>query len=136
MKLALISGVHDYNLRYKYRIGYRFMLAQKWIQGYWDDVGRADQLLKNYHRWGYFIILDNGTPEGQLQNNVDLLSAYDRIKPDELVIPDVLFDGSETLKASRLFLREAELPSRKRMLVPQGSTMKEWKTNRLSRIFI
>lgn len=123
MKLALISGLHDHNLRHHYRLGYHMFLAQYILRDYWPD-----QLLRNYRRWGYFIILDNGTPEGSLQSNVDLLSAYDTVQPDELILPDVLENIEATLAATIGFVNEyaVRVDPIKRMVVPQGNDLFEW----------
>jgi len=78
---------------------------------------------------GDYIILDNGAAE--LGKSVDmdrLLEAADIVGPNEIVIPDVLYNFYATvdnLKTYGPWLRE-RLPGVKLMAVPQGKTLGEW----------
>lgn len=125
MKLALIAGsIPASNMANQYMNSYKFLLPQK--------IGRmqedAPRVMVNYRRRGYFVMLDNGAPEGQLQDNVKLMEAYDLVQPDELVLPDILEGIEATMKATTAFINEYgdRVPPRKRMVVPQGETFEEW----------
>jgi hypothetical protein len=86
-------------------------------------------IFKIKRRRGQFVILDNGTPEGELQGNNSLMEAYRIVQPDELVLPDVWEDRSATVRAVIQFVEEYgdEVPPIKRMVVPQGLSMSGWK---------
>ena len=125
MKLAVIEGKSgSRNMVYKYRLAYHMWLAQKVREDY-DRFGR---ILRNYKRWGYFLMLDNGTAEGQPLSHDELMEVWDFVRPDELVLPDVLEDRSGTLAATQLFLEGYgdKVPVQKRVVVPQGETLDEW----------
>lgn len=125
MKLAVIEGKSgSRNMVYKYRLAYHMLLAQK----VHADPAWFDQIIRNYRRWGFFIMLDNGTAEGEPLSHETLVEMYNFVKPDELVLPDVLGDRKETLKATNTFLTDwgDKIPPRKRIVVPQGETLEEW----------
>ncbi len=75
-----------------------------------------------------WVTLDNGAHEqtsGEGPNGL-LLKAR-QINANELVVPDVLFDGPATVKRAKE-AREAwgKLPLPQLMYVPQGKTLEEW----------
>lgn len=73
-----------------------------------------------------FVLMDNGAAEGSQLDADKLIEAYKIIKPREMVLPDTLYDGRETLDKSINFMnRFRKLPCRF-MGVPQGRTMDEW----------
>jgi hypothetical protein len=55
-------------------------------------------------RRGDYIILDNGCAEGQLVEPAELVDFAHQIEADEIVLPDVMDDMSETLAATMRFL--------------------------------
>lgn len=80
---------------------------------------------------GSFVILDNGIVEtGTPLPIEDLVRLADRIKCQEMVLPDSLFNSSETLRGSYHALSYISLiqqiRKRKLMVVPQGKTPEEW----------
>lgn len=126
MKLALITGgVPAANMANQYMQSYKFLLPQMLEREY---GGNNYNVLKNFRRRGYFVILDNGAPEGSLQDNVALLTSYDLVQPDELIIPDILEDRKATMKATTIFIASygVKVPPLKRMIVPQGKSIFEW----------
>jgi hypothetical protein len=98
----------------------------------------SDQVLKddnyaNFYEFrgtqGDYVILDNSAHEQLEGQTVDqLLLAARKIRPNEVVLPDRLFFGEDTLErsmeASIRFRRET--PEIKQMGVPQGRTSQEW----------
>lgn len=126
MKLALITGgVPAANMAHQYMQSYKFLLPQKLSQEYGSENYRA---LKMMQRRGYFRILDNGAPEGQLQDNAILIEAYNLVQPDEFILPDILEDAKKTIELANAFTKEHgdKVPPRKRMIVPQGESLAEW----------
>lgn len=78
---------------------------------------------------GKFVIMDNGAAEGEQLSLEDLATAYDLVKPNELVMLDSLNDGDETFektKRSIEFFTARGIHSRF-MAVPQGKTFEQWK---------
>lgn len=76
-----------------------------------------------------YTILDNGADEGDPAGGEDLWGLVEKIRPDELILPDVLKDKDATYEASMEFYNEFVLGSRspvKLMAVAQGSTYDEW----------
>lgn len=84
-----------------------------------------------------YLILDNGADElGEGLAGSDFYDLIDHIRPDEVIAPDVLGDGKETLKRLDPFLKWAEeakvhfrtedKPDMKVMAVAQGETEDEW----------
>jgi len=127
MKLALIGDVQTNNMTTAYGGGYKFFLAQK-VMTYQPYYYNDYEYFKRIRRRGYFVMLDNGTPEGVPLDHSELVKAYKIVQPDELVLPDVLEDSQATLEASYTFLQNYEeiVPPRNRMFVPQGKTVEEW----------
>lgn len=78
---------------------------------------------------GTYVLMDNGAAEGEQLSNEELLRCYGRIHPNEIVLPDTLCDGKDTLKkmdeALELFVESERLPYRI-MAVPQGKDFDEW----------
>ena len=106
---------------------------------------RADEYIeffKTARLAGYFVTLDNGTAEGKLVFNSFLISIAREIKPNEIICPDVLYGGKDTLKRTDNFLKQIKSNSKSKKLnhpknaidlentllmgVPQGSTAKEY----------
>lgn len=97
------------------------------------ELKRSAEQAKFYQKeaaGGSHVILDNGAYEEGLSVSLDQLNLWiDFIRPAEVVLPDVMFDGPSTLKMS--FDAASELRTTwgqdlKLQGVPQGRTWKEW----------
>lgn len=85
---------------------------------------------------GDFIILDNGAHEnGVGESNASLLDKARLINADEIVLPDVLFNGQSTVELTKQMLKWIAGPGWNDylmagkpnfMIVPQGSNRTEW----------
>jgi len=75
-----------------------------------------------------YIIMDNGAAEGQNLTLGELLLAIDKIKPDEVIVKDVLLNKDATIRASISSARaiKERYPHIKLMMVPQGRNVVEW----------
>ena len=81
---------------------------------------------------GEFVILDNDAYEEGVGASCETLKALnDAIHPSEIVLPDVLTSGSETVskseRALEFFRGEPSLNYPKFMGVPHGGTVREWR---------
>lgn len=78
----------------------------------------------------HFVILDNSAHErGRGDPTPDLIEAWSRVMADEIVLPDRLFFGGDTVQRSRqaLDVLQGRLPAGCRyMVVPQGRRLEEW----------
>lgn len=74
---------------------------------------------------GKYVLMDNGAAEGCQLNNEELIEAYDIVNPTEIVLPDCLLDGTETIQRTEDFLNKYNVPY-KTMFVPQGKNLHEW----------
>lgn len=76
---------------------------------------------------GKHVLLDNSAFEfgGAIDDEV-LINAINLISPTEFILPDVLFDGTETLRRTYSFVEKYEDMNIKYMAVPQGKTMEQW----------
>lgn len=80
---------------------------------------------------GDFVILDNSAHEQLEGQSLDqLVLAAKTIGPSEIVLPDRLFFGDDTIERStEAYARlRQEFPATKLMGVPQGRTISEWVT--------
>lgn len=80
-----------------------------------------------------YVILDNGAYElGASFDFAHVIEIAKRIRPEEIVLPDVFLDGPNTLKeASKgyaLLQKVHELRYSNLMVAPQGKTTEEWMT--------
>lgn len=77
-----------------------------------------------------YKILDNGTYEGSLYTIEKVIEAAELVGANEIVLPDVAYDGAETSILTRKaieYLKSKELIGKyKLMAVPQGDNEKEW----------
>ncbi len=73
---------------------------------------------------GDFIILDNGAAEGLEYGAKHLLTLAEQVGADEVVIPDTMKDGNDTLAKAQYFARYAK-PEHQYMFVLQGNTVEE-----------
>jgi len=119
MKLALIAPPKYQWIPYIWRSGYHFVLAQ-----YLDDPNYAGMytILRDA---GHFLILDNGAAEfGKSIDLEKLRAAYDLLQPDEIILPDSLGKGVETMQLTHAAVHM--FPRKKRAVVPQGRNWIEW----------
>lgn len=91
---------------------------------------RSQEYRDFYHKErinGSYVILDNGAAEAEMPRLTDLVHVVNYIMPQEVVLPDVLYDGKATIVASivgsEMFERFATY---KYMVVPQGHDWAEW----------
>ena len=79
---------------------------------------------------GDYIILDNSAHElGHGENLSEMLKKIDRVGPNEVVVPDRLFFGDDTVRNAETFIpnfRRHFGTGIKLMGVPQGRTPGEW----------
>ncbi len=77
-----------------------------------------------------YVVLDNSAFElGAALSSKDILQAMTRIQPQEIVLPDVLYEATETVQRVQDFLKAYVplLPTGIRyMAVPHGKTMQEY----------
>ena len=109
---------------------YHMCLAHLVHEEQMDHDGTGDRRYTEFYRCmsdeGKFVLMDNGAAEGSQLSVDDLLVAYDAIRPTEIVVPDTLGDGDDTIKKMKAFVSEhGDLPYRF-MGVPQGRTLNEW----------
>lgn len=100
------------------------------IKAYW-------QFYINRKIAGDYLILDNSAHEFRKPVDPEKLIADAKfVRADEIVMPDIPYDSAGTLKATRECLEHWTKYNRKElsemqprlMLVPQGSTLQEWRT--------
>jgi hypothetical protein len=75
------------------------------------------------------VILDNSAFElGAAMNDVDLIEAAESIQPDEIVLPDILFNADQTLSRIKQFLAKhiQDIQGLSLMAVPHGNTLDEY----------
>lgn len=78
-----------------------------------------------------FVLMDNGAAEGDQLHVDDLIKCYQDVQPSEVVLPDTLCNGVDTIQKSKLALKEicdfydGAVPFTF-MAVPQGSTFDQW----------
>lgn len=79
-----------------------------------------------------WVLMDNGAAEGEQLSVDELLHCYDIVKPQEIVLPDTLLNGPDTIRKGSEALRmiyehyDYNEPFTI-MAVPQGATLEEWK---------
>lgn len=120
MKLALISSPHEFETLEFIRSGYHLTLAQELFT---DIKYQRYYFAKSYE--SNFIIVDNGAAEmGTALDFNEVLAAANSINADEVCLPDKLKDKEATL--SMHYDNYDKVPSRNRMVIPQGTSVKEW----------
>lgn len=95
-------------------------------------VDKSDEYTKFYRKrsaHGDWIMLDNSAHEfGVGEGQTRLLTNIDLVGADEVILPDRLFFGDDTVlhstKASKFFAHE--VPHVSQFAVPQGRTLDEW----------
>lgn len=79
-----------------------------------------------------YLILDNGADElGEGMDGDDFYELVQQVKPDEIILPDVIQNPEETLKRGKAFL-ERDLKDLTVMAVAQGKSFDDWINNYLT----
>lgn len=123
MKLAVIAPPEFLNEVHHARLSYHMALGQELIR----NVAYCD-----WYRWrhvrGDFIIVDNGAAEpGDERIPFEaVLEAAEYVRADEVILPDVLYDGHQTVAFTTDPNVYNQVPVRSRIIVPQGRSLEEW----------
>lgn len=78
---------------------------------------------------GKYVLMDNGAAEHEQLSLEGLLAAYERVHPTELILPDTLFDGKDTVNKTLEgldYFQGKMIRGLKYMAVPQGRSFVEW----------
>lgn len=125
MKVAIITPTKHLDLTLLYGNSYHMVLAQRFIS---DPVYKDFYLAQK--NTGATVILDNGACELKSSiENKTLRNVALELKPDYLVLPDVLDDSEQTYKRSTDFIDEnQDLKDLgiKYIAVTQGTNNDEW----------
>ncbi len=123
MKYALITPSIGEELFYENKLSYHMALAQYLI----SDAGylKMYKMLRKCVN-GAFIIVDNGAAEGDRQSFDMVVKVADEIEADEIVMPDMLRNGPDTVRMSTDPAAQRIVPPKKRFVVPQGRNLNEW----------
>ena len=97
-------------------------------------VKQSEEYRKFFRRMsdeGKFVLMDNGAAEGEQLSIEELIECYQLICPTQIVLPDTLLDGSDTLQKhldalSYLHGYYGEKLPFSVMGVPQGHDFTEW----------
>jgi len=121
MKLALITDPRGFSVVDQFQMSYHLVLAQ---------YVRMETKYSDYYREkgerGCFLMMDNGAAENLQLKLHELKSAAELIRPDEIILPDVLADSVATLEATKNPEVLEFVPPRQRAVVPQGDTFDSW----------
>lgn len=123
MKLAVIAPPEYLDEVHHARLSYHMALGQELIR----NVAYCD-----WYRWrhnrGDFIIVDNGAAEpGDERIPFEtVLDAAEYVRADEVIMPDVLYNGESTVAYTTDPSVLEQVPVRNRMIVPQGTSLEEW----------
>lgn len=126
MELSIIAPIHNLDLTSKLSNTYMILgwLLEESIE-YYEYYSK----LKINNPSAYFI-LDNGANEGREMAPADLMFWAQKIKADELVLPDTLDNGELTYRKSIEFINqfgsECKVSNIKLMGVVQGRTFEEF----------
>ena len=79
----------------------------------------------------HWVLMDNGAAEGEQLPTDILVKCYDAIQPDEIVLPDTLCDGVDTLRKTEEVIAKIDEYYQNKvpfsfMAVPQGKNLEEW----------
>jgi len=98
-----------------------------------NNLVLSSEIYSHYYRrrrdQGDFVILDNNAHELGVGDNVQrLIEGINLINPQEVVLPDRLFFGGDTIEMSKVAFYEikAAFPNIRTMGVPQGRTYEEY----------
>lgn len=121
MKLAVVTPTAYLGMVAQEGLGYHLAEATRLLT---DNV-----YLTHYERLGklgHFIIVDNGAaePEQERPRFSAVVAVANKVRASEIVLPDKYLDKNFTIEAT---IDGAKLVETwRRMIVPQGTTMKEW----------
>lgn len=109
---------------------YHMCLAHLVHEEFMDWGATGDHRYTKFYRRmsdeGKFVLMDNGAAENSQLGIDELLAMYDMVNPTEIVVPDTLLDGKDTLqKMDKFVSKHGDLPYRF-MGVPQGNNLSEW----------
>ena len=122
MQVALISPVQNLDLT---RDGDIHMVLAHLVK-------RNPQYADFYLREKKYKLIDCGACEGETQSIETCVEMAERVRADELILPDIIFQGRATVESAKKALdwldRNRVLGKIKIHAVPQGSTREEWWT--------
>lgn len=121
MKLAVIAPPQGLPAVYRARLAYHMALGQHLRQEEYNAF------YKKEHQRGAFIICDNGASEGDNTPFKMIVGLANSISADEICLPDVVGNKDETLKRTLDPANYDLVEERRRFVIPQGSTIDEWK---------
>jgi hypothetical protein len=73
-----------------------------------SDNETYTHVVRELHSRDRFVIVDNGANEKETFSNEELAQRALRLRADELVLPDVLYDADKTFEVATQYLRECE----------------------------
>lgn len=121
MKLALITDPKGFKIIDMYDFAYHLVLAQ-----YACEKDRYATYYIECRERGHFLMMDNGAAEDGSLDVDKLLEMYDYVRPDELILPDVMLDMNATVEATmNRKILDAVAP-KERAVCPQGNSLDEW----------
>lgn len=98
------------------------------------QVVKDNPVYANYYKslaMNKFTIMDNGAAEGVNPTPEELIEVYPLVEPNEIVLPDIVGDTTETLKRTYYaydYYVDRDLHRKYQfMAVPQGQTFADWK---------
>lgn len=94
-----------------------------------DEI-QAQKYTEFYRRMsdeGKYVLMDNGAAENNRLDFASLVKQFEKIRPTEVVIPDVLNDANYTLSKMFNWIDHLHYLPYKFMAVPQGKDFDEWK---------
>lgn len=98
-------------------------------------VKESEEYASFYRRMsdeGKYVLMDNGAAENAQLTLEELIECYKKVNPTEIVLPDTLCNGDETILKTKNALKrltrkcKGEGLNYKFMAVPQGRTLEEW----------
>lgn len=98
-------------------------------------VKQCDEYAAFYKRMsdeGNYVLMDNGAAENNQLSVEELIQCYSKVRPAEIILPDTLLDGYDTIDKAHKSLEalhkyyDGKLPF-KTMFVPQAKTVYDWK---------
>ena len=120
MHVGLIppKGLENYALRSKFHLALAIpeLMERRMYAGMYTRVAAL----------GDFVVLDNGIAEKKPAEPALLLEYAKRLKANEVVLPDVLTDAKETVKAVETFLRQDAPLNYSFMAVAQGTKISDY----------
>lgn len=121
MKFAAITPTGMLGTLAAVRLTYHMALGQELVR---DKIYR--EFFDHRARHGHFIIVDNGAaePEEERVPFEAIVRVANEINADEIVLPDIIGDAVGTIES--ILKHQQLVPARKRVVIPQGTTVGEW----------